>query len=416
MQRSLYAAVSGMRNHQTRMDVIGNNIANVNTTAFKSGRVRFQDILSQTLRGASGPQEDGRGGINPVQVGLGMTVAAIDNNHTQGSLQYTGRSGDLAIDGSGFFIVNDGKADYYTRDGVFSLGPDGYLVNSATGYRLQGWSIDSEGNIDITSLGNIYISEGDRIASATRNVVFAGNLNAGAEDATEHLVSTVVYDSQGNGYEIEITFEKNDTNEWTLSAQLMAEDENPIDLTLSTGSISFNENGNFTNDAGNEYTVTIGSGELANGAAEDLEITLDLSSLTQVAGPMDAIPRYQDGYPSGVLEDFTVGKTGVIVGVYDNGMIKELGMVALAGFANPEGLSKLGGNIYQVSANSGQVSIGEPGQQGLGTIEGSTLEMSNVDLVAEFTDMITTSRAFQANSRVISTSDDMLVEVVNLKR
>ncbi|PKM81947.1 MAG: flagellar hook-basal body protein [Firmicutes bacterium HGW-Firmicutes-13] len=421
MQRSLYAAVSGMRNHQTRMDIIGNNIANVNTTAFKSSRVRFQDILSQTLRGASGPQE-GRGGINPIQVGLGMSIAAIDNNHTQGSLQYTGRSNDLAIEGSGFFIVSDGRANFYTRDGAFSLGPDGLLVNSASGYRLQGWSINSEGVIDTSAApGNINIPlGGNRIARATDNVFFAGNLNASEADSKEYSISTVVYDSQGNEYEIEITFTKNDTNEWGLSVQLIIEDGDPVDLTLSTETINFTPDGNFItlDGSGNpiEYTVTIPSGQLANGAEDDLDINLNFFNLTQVVGPMDALARYQDGYSSGVLDAFTISKTGIISGVYDNGMVKDLGMVALAGFANPEGLSKIAGNMYQVSANSGQPLIGEPGQQGLGTIEASTLEMSNVDLVSEFTDMITTSRAFQANSRVISTSDDMLVEVVNLKR
>lgn len=407
MQRSLYSAVSGMRNHQTKMDVIGNNIANVNTTAFKAGGVLFQDILSQTIRGASGPQ-GGQGGINPMQVGLGMNIATITNNHTQGSLQVTGRSTDLAVQGSGFFMVSDGQSQYYTRDGAFSLGPDGFLVNSASGYRLQGWTYDTSGEVNTTvAPSSLYIPiGGSRIASPSENLYFSGNLNAEQEIGSDVTITTVLFDSLGIEHEVEITYTKDALNTWSWEARYG-------DIVIDGGDISFTDGGNFAGVTSD--VITISAAQLGTGAG-DLSVDLNFSAVTQVSGPMDILARFQDGYPSGVLDAFTISKTGVISGIYSNGMVRSLGVVALAGFTNPGGLSKIAGNLYQPSANSGQALISTPGQQGLGTVEAATLEMSNVDLVNEFTEMITTSRAFQANSRVITTSDDMLAEVVNIKR
>jgi len=409
MQRSLFSGVSGMRNHQTKMDVIGNNISNVNTTAFKGGRARFEDILSQTIRGASGPQE-GRGGINPAQVGLGMNLAAIDNNHTQGSLQSTGRETDLAIEGRGFFLVNDGQQNFYTRDGAFSLSPDGYLVNSASGNYLQGFQMEN-GEIS-DELGNLRIPVGgDRVAGATENVNLQGNLNAIVENDTEFPINVNFYDSLGRGHEATINFEKTGSNTWTWE---FSSDSDYIDeITNDTGTIEFLSTGSIDPDSIGDDPISV---SFNDDDALEMEITLDFSSITQYEGPTDVAATYQDGYPSGVLDSFTIGSDGTINGVYSNGMVQTLGQVALAGFTNPEGLSKAAGNLYQVSANSGQPQVGVPGDQGLGDIQASTLEMSNVDLVAEFTEMITTSRAFQANSRIISTSDEMLTEVVNLKR
>ncbi len=413
MQRSLYSAVSGMRNHQTKMDVIGNNISNVNTTAFKGGSVLFQDILSQTLRGAGGPQ-DNRGGTNPLQVGLGMNIASITNNHTQGSLQATGRSTDLAIQGSGFFMVNDGLSNYYTRDGSFNLGPDGILVQSGTGYRLQGWMADAQGVVDMDGpLGHLHIPIGsDRIASPTTMLQLAGNLHAQWEEGESITITTGVYDSLGVEHEVDIVLTKvaADGNDWTVDLQY-----NEVSyMGEPLPEVTFDPtNGSFAGFTGDSITI---SAEVLNTGAADLVFDLNFSNVTQVSGPMDILARYQDGYPSGVLDSFSVGKTGTITGIYSNGMIRDLGIVSMAAFANPEGLTKMANNLWVPSANSGQALVGQAGEQGLGTIEGSTLEMSNVDLVNEFTEMITTSRAFQANSRVISTSDEMLVEVVNIKR
>ncbi|MCW3488740.1 flagellar hook protein FlgE [Dethiobacter alkaliphilus] len=411
MQRSLFTGVSGLRNHQTKLDVIGNNIANVNTTAFKAGRVRFQDILSQNIRGASAPLM-GRGGINPAQVGLGMSVAAIDTIHNPGSLQNTGRPTDLAIQGDGFFVMSDGVSEFYSRDGAFSLGADGDLVNGANGFKPLGWQADAFGNIDTNApLQSLNIPLGHAVSTrATENMVLSSNLNALAEAGDEHIAEVMIFDSQGGMHLVEMTFTNFGGNTWSWEANRIAEDGTPLELG-GTGEVVFDGHGSFQSTTGDTSLVFTGIDDV-NG----LEIALDFNDMTQVVGTSNAQVRYQDGFPAGELDEFAIGKTGVISGIYTNGLVVELGQIALASFANPEGLTKAAGNMYQVSSNSGQPRVGGAGLEGRGSIETATLEMSNVDLSYEFTEMITTSRGFQANSRVITTSDDMLQEVVNLKR
>jgi flagellar hook protein FlgE len=515
MQRSLFTAISGLNNHQTKLDVIGNNIANVNTTAYKAGRVRFSDILNQTLRGASAPQA-GRGGINPMQVGLGMQIAAIDNNHTQGNLQSTGRELDMAIQGSGFFVVSDGSQYFYTRDGAFSRGSDGFLVNSANGMRVMGWIVGEDGAIDTTlAPTSLNIPLGFRAeANATEHMIFRGNLNAGIQPfsalaetlvdgsaaeneiqriqinnaqggtftltfqgettgpipynasadqmrtvleslptaidpgditvagtpggpwtiefggplantnieqisiQTDNLISQYslemdIYDSLGNVHTMEIQFEKSGVNQWNWDSYLK---DGGNHLGTGSGMITFNPHGGVA--AGQQGTFIldpIPAGSSLVGS-DPIEISLDFSALSQLVGVTDALLQHQDGFPMGILNEFTVGSTGVITGTYSNGMVTSLGQIALGRFENPEGLMKVGGNLYQSTSNSGEVFIGIPGTQGRGIIERSTLEMSNVNIAYEFTEIITTTRAFQANSRVITSSDELLQEVVNLKR
>lgn len=410
MQRSLFTAVTGLRNHQVKMDVLGNNIANVNTTAFKGGRVRFQDILSQNIRGASAPQL-GRGGINPAQVGLGMSIGAIDTIHTQGSLQNTGRATDLAIQGNGFFVMSDGTNRLYSRDGAFSLGADGDLVNAANGFKPLGWPADAAGVINTTApLGPLNIPIGQRVTTrATTNLVFGANLDAATAVSGTHLAEVLVYDSQGGLHTVEVTFTKTAANAWNWLAEWVQPGTPPTRTAAGNGTLTFDTSGNLTASTGGPIAFT------PTGVAP-LSITPDFSDLTQVVGLSNALVRFQDGFPVGELESFTIGKTGVINGVFTNGLVRELGQLALASFPNAEGLLKVAANMFQVSSNSGQPRVGAAGLEGRGIIETATLEMSNVDLSAEFTEMITTSRAFQANSRVITSSDELLQEVVNLKR
>ncbi len=412
MQRSLFTAVTGLRNHQVKMDVLGNNIANVNTTAFKSGRVRFQDILSQNIRGASAPQL-GRGGINPAQVGLGMSIGAIDTIHTQGSLQNTGRATDLAIQGNGFFVMSDGASRLYSRDGAFSLGADGDLVNAANGFKPLGWPADAAGVINTTApLGSLNIPIGQRVTTrATTSLVFGANLDAAAATGAggAHRVEALVYDSQGGLHTVEVTFTRTAANAWNWLAEWIRPGTPPTRTAAGNGTLTFDTSGNLTASTGGSITFT------PTGAAA-LSITPDFKGLTQVVSFSNALVRFQDGFPVGELESFTIGKTGVINGVFTNGLVRELGQLALASFPNAEGLLKVAANMFQVSSNSGQPRVGAAGLEGRGVIETATLEMSNVDLSAEFTEMITTSRAFQANSRVITSSDELLQEVVNLKR
>ena len=295
MLRSLYSGVSGMRSNQTKMDTIGNNIANVNTTAFKAGRTRFQDLFSQTMTNAQAPSADGRGGVNAKQVGLGVTVASIDTVMTPGALQPTGRNLDFAIENEGFFVVSeDPNADMkkFTRDGTFYTDFEGNLVN-ANGDRVLGYAVDDY------STGNLI-----------------------------EPTSTDDYDSL---------------------------------------------------------------------------VTMKIPAMINVGTDVS-------------LESFSIDGTGLISGIYSDGNIYTLGRLAISKFKNPEGLEKLGGNVYRETRNSGPIEIGIANQDGFGTIRQGVVEMSNVDLANEFTEMIITSRAYQANSRTITTSDEMLQELLNLKR
>ena len=308
MLRSLYSGVNGMKGFQTKMDVIANNIANVNTTAYKSSRVRFQDMLSQTMANAQSPSTNGLGGINGKQVGLGVKVGAIDMMMTDGALQPTNRGLDFAIEGEGFFAVSPdstGNTKYYTRDGAFFTDYEGNLVNS-NGERVLGYVINGMTKNPNT---NVY------------NYITPATLN----------------DPDG------------------------------------------------TNDLSKLKPMVIPEKLTVNGATYD-------------------------------LESYSIDGTGNINGVYSDGKSYLLGCIGVVGFKNPEGLEKIGNNNYVASNNSGMPEVGIAGQKGLGVIRQGFLEMSNVDLANEFTEMIIASRAYQANSRSITTSDEMLQELINLKR
>lgn len=310
MLRSLYAGVSGMRNFQTKMDVISNNIANVNTTAFKSGRVRFQDMLSQTIASAQSPTPENLGGVNPQQVGLGVRVGAIDTIMTGGALQPTNRGLDFAIEREGFFIVSEdigGNIKSYTRDGAFYTDYEGNLTN-VSGLRVLGYLPEEENGLPVY-----------RTTDEDSNLLLP-DVNA------DHAVNLNLLQP----------------------------------LTIPEA-------------------ITVDGVELQ-------------------------------------LETFNIDGTGQIIGVYDDGKSYLLGQVGMVVFNNPEGLEKVGNNNYRSSNNSGEPEAGIAGGAGYGVIRQGFVEMSNVDLANEFTEMIITSRAYQANSRSITTSDEMLQELLSLKR
>lgn len=411
MMRSLFAGVSGLRNHQIRMDVIANNIANVNTTGYKMARVTFQDLFYQTLRGASAPQGD-IGGTDPIQVGLGMIIGSINTIHTPGNFQYTGNPTDFAIQGDGFFIVTDGNKKYFTRDGAFSIGLDGSLVNPSTGYKVLGWKANNNGVIDNSMpVEPITIPIGQQMmAKATSQVKVVGNLDAQSEIDTTVNAPTTIYDSLGVAHTLIFTFRKVDTNSWEITARI---DGN--DVTGWTSNMVFNPDGTYNAGSSTINPLNIPA-SLFNPGAADLRINPDFSNMTQLGGDTSISVSYQDGYPKGSLIDFTVSNNGIITGIYSNGLNQVLGQIALANFGNPSGLTRVGSNLFEVSVNSGEPLIGAPNTGSRGSLYIGALEMSNVDLASEFTNMIITQRGFQANSRVITTSDEMLQELVNLKR
>ena len=405
MLRSMFSAVSGLRNHQTSMDVIGHNIANVNTPGFKRSRVTFQEALSQNMRGASRP-EAGRGGTNPMQVGLGMNVGTIDTFHTQGGLQGTGRITDLAIDGEGFFVLRGvGDSHLYTRAGSFGWDGSGMLVNGA-GQIVQGQRFDPITETWEQEITNIRLHGEDQKAPprATEEITFSGNL---AADGDRYIRSITIFDNLGRARDITFTFTKDEEGEqqWTVEAVW----DNLVGSEgKAEGKIIFSASG-LIQESTLETTVGIDG--------FDNELQLDFSAVTQYAAKGESYMELtQDGYPHGDLVEVSIDTGGVVTGVYSNGSSRPLSRLALATFTNPEGLTNLGHTLFGDSNNSGPAQIGLAGQGSLGSISPSSLEMSNVDLAQEFTDMIITQRGFQANSRIITTSDELLQELVNLKR
>lgn len=407
MMRSMFAGVTGLRNHQIKMDVIGNNIANVNTVGYKKSRVTFQEALAQTIRGASAPQ-NARGGTNPMQIGLGMNIGAIDTIHTPSSLETTGNMTDLAIEGDGFFIVTDGQERYYTRAGNFGFDEEGNLVNTSTGYKVMGWQ--NAQSKTPQNISTITIKKGMMMqAKATSKVSFAKNLNAADPENTSYVIPFKIYDSLGNLHNLTITFTKTNTsNTWDFTINV--DPNNNINISNNTGQLQFNENGILNSNNSYQLNITGIPG------ASDITIDLDFSNVTQYARETTVDLSYQDGYAAGTLLGIAIDSSGVITGVFDNGINQELAQIALCNFDNPSGLMKAGKNMYRESANSGVPQIGLAGTGGRGTISPGSLEMSNVDLAEEFTQMIITQRGFQANSRIITASDEMLQDLVNLKR
>lgn len=416
MLRSLLSAVSGLKNHQVRMDVIGNNVSNVNTVAFKAGRATFKEGFSQMLQAATGPT-DTRGGINPIQVGTGMNLGTIDTIFNQGNFETTGVKTDLAIQGSSFFVVAKGNQQLFTRAGNFQLDSDGMLVHPSTGYVVQGrQAIDGEIQDGIV---NIQIPFGQKTAAkASTEMTMAGNLNAEALVGDTASSSLTVYDSLGAKHELEITYTKTAANSWNYAVTCGT-------ATVSaggTGTAVFEADGTLDLDAATPGSAfpDITLAPLTSGGGS-FSVALDagdgtINGLTQFKGNSTPVLRDQDGYPMGDLLDFAIDKTGTITGAFSNGRTVTLGQLVLADFNNPSGLNKTGDNMYTTSENSGNAVLGYSGEASQSTVSAGGLEMSNVDLAAEFTSMIVAQRGFQASGRVITSSDEMLQELVNLKR
>jgi len=410
MLRSLFSGISGLRAHQQMMDVTSNNIANVNTVGFKSSQVVFQDTLSQMMRAAGAPQE-GQGGTNPAQVGLGVRLGAINTSFVQGSAQTTGRATDVMISGDGFFVVNSVDEQLYTRAGAFNFDAEGKLV-TPTGAAVQGWpAVNGQVNTN-APIGEIRLPMGTLIApNATRQMVIAGNLPADAPVATTIPRSIKTYDVQGNVVTVTTTFEKT-VGGWTVD---VTDGTTPLAAPLA---LTFQANGQISLPT---YTDANGDTKIGliydpDGAGADPGIEVDLAGLTEYTGNTTVSPLSQNGSPAATLQSFSINPDGQLVGVFSNGNKQTVAQLALANFNNPPGLEKVGDSLYRFTVNSGLAQVGVAGTVGLGTLQSGAVEMSNVDLAQEFTNLIVAQRGFQANSKVISTSDDVLQELVNLKR
>lgn len=414
------------------MNVIGNNLANVNTTAFKSTQMTFQDMMSQTLRGASAPNGT-LGGTDPIQLGLGVSVAATNTNEGQGSLNATGQPTDLAIQGNGYFVVSNGSGNNYTRDGSFSLDSQGNLVQGSTGNRVLGWSADSAGNINssqpITPSSSLQIPLGSLNAvQQTTSVSYAGNLNASASPTDTWTTQVAIYDSLGAQHTITLELSNPSspppaapappagaTSSWQWTAfNGSSTSGTVIGSSASAGNslLYFNGGGQPVSSlpAGSLNTATLP----ASGGAPSFPVTFDFSQLSQLSAPSSVSAKNQNGFPPGSLQGFSVGQDGLITGLFTNGLTRNLGQVAMANFPNPGGLSNIGDNLYQATNNSGIPIIGQPNTSGLGSVNSGFLEQSNVDISSEFTNLIVTQRGFEANTKIVTTVNTMLQDVINM--
>jgi flagellar hook protein FlgE len=386
MLRSLYSGISGLRAHQQMMDVTGNNIANVNTTGFKTSQTTFQDTLSQMVKSAGAPQGTA-GGVNPAQIGLGVKLASISTNFGQGAAQTTGKASDLMIQGDGFFIVKSGGESLYTRAGNFSFDANGSLTNP-NGQIVQGWpAVDGEVN-PAGDPQNIVLPIGATLApEPTDSITFTGNLSNEAQIGDIKEITTSVYDEFGAASTLVMSLTKTAGDTWQMSLP-----------DGSTADIVFDPTGKTTG------TVSAGA------------FTFDVAALTQYSGTSEAKVSNHNGSAAGSLTSFTISQSGQIIGVFSSGLKETLGQVALANFNNVNGLEKIGDSMFRTTVNSGIAQVGTAGTSGLGLMTSGLLEMSNVDLAQEFTNLVIAQRGFQANSRIITTSDEILQELVNLKR
>ncbi|WP_202708782.1 flagellar hook protein FlgE [Sporosalibacterium faouarense] len=465
MMRSMYSGVSGLRVHQTKMDVIGNNIANVNTIGYKKSQASFQEAFSQVVSGGSAPS-GGSGGTNPQQIGLGLKLGAIQTIHTKGATQRTDNPTDLMIDGDGFFMVsNDPNAEerYFTRAGNFGFDVEGNLVTKG-GYKVLGTYIGDSDYADYLDVDSTKDLDGIKVSKAipsppvaSTKIDVSGNLDSripfyqddtdddGTVDETnndgKYTTDVYVKDSLGNSYKVAIEFEHmdnsvsgNGVNEWTVGIkEIRGVSNNKIypasgNWEFNTGSnpqITFDASGKITGDPKfdldlSDLATNLGVDFGPSGSTND-NIEIDLTKLTQFgnessAKGVDVGLDGDTGKSSGSVTEFTINETGQVIASFDNGIKMALWQIKLANFDNPAGLVKSGSNFFEKTPNSGEPQLGTAGSNGLGAITPGALEMSNVDLSMEFTEMISTQRGFQANSRIITTTDEMLQELANMKR
>lgn len=452
MMRSLYSGVAGLKTHQTRMDVIGNNIANVNTTAYKSQSMTFSDLMYQTTQAASGANPTtGVGGTNARQIGLGAKTSAIKTAiTTQGASQTTNDPFDIMITGDSFFIVNNGQNNYFTRDGSFYVDGAGNLAMTSTGYNVMGWQVDpndaSAIKQDTVSALRVMTTENMTYPpEATKSARISGiidkndtNVNATAGK----IMNLEFYDNQGYKYTAKLSVHSTTTEgQFTVQLDDILDSKGKTVLADKSKASLQQNNTNITAPVVLEFNTTNGSFKNVGTAGKTestltlhfdtgtfpsfSDITIDFSNCSNLNnnGSSTVSPIRGDakgngaGRKVGEMSGIDIQKDGMIYANYDNGCSRLLGQIAVATFANASGLAKEGDNLYSATQNSGDFDgIGTDITTGGGYMNTGVLEMSNVDLSSEFTEMITTQRGFQANSRIITVSDTLLEELTNLKR
>jgi len=414
---SLAAADSGISTMQTEIDTIGNNVANADSDGYQETDVDFSDILTQQLTPGSGSSSD-LASTDPSAIGAGAQVASMQTNFNQGAIVQTGVPTDAAIQGSGFFVVNQGGNTYYTRAGSFQLDVNGTLSTAAGGI-VQGWA----GTSSTTGpTGAITIPSSMTIApQETANVTMGGNIPSGG---TAFTTTATIYDAQGNEVPVTMTYTPTTTaNQWTMQASV-----NGSNLFSSGVTLTFDSNGNLASyavDGGATQKVTTSASSIATTQALPTGFNWNEKAIDfdfPAPGSSDAVTQYttdqtvgattQDGYTQGSLQSWSIGQTGVITGTFTNGQSQKLGTIALANFSNPGGLENMGDLQYQTTAASGQAQVGLPGSSGRGTLLGGALEQSNVDLANQLTSLIEAQTDYESDTKVVSSTETALQALV----
>lgn len=415
MSRLFSTAISSMSTHALGIDIHANNIANLNTTGFKSSRADFKTLFSQNLRPARAAT-GGLSGLDPQAVGAGVRLGNTATQFAQGSLQNTGENLDLAILGRGFFMLKDPEGnDFYTRDGALTLDANGQLSHASSGLAVQGLLVDPTTN-SIPESGvptAISIPPGLTLnAKATESAHVAGNVDADTAVGGATTMEYRYHDSFGVDHLMTVTFTRAAaSNTWTWSA---AVGSGPT--VVGTGSIVFNSVGDVASGGTGTTNVTLAAGGITSGATDPQAITLDFNSMTQFSSASEVEVTNQDGFPPGFLTDVVTDDIGRISAVFSNGQTRPIAQLAVVNFANIHGLNRKSDNLFQQSANSGSPQVVQAGSSGVGSIQSQALERSNTDLAHELTQMIILQRGYQAATRMVSTADEMLQDALSLKR
>lgn len=419
---AFYSGLSGLATNANALNVIGNNLSNLNTVGYKGSTATFRDIFSTTLGGVAT-----QGNGNPIQFGLGVQINSVSQDFSQSSFQSTGNALDMAIQGAGFFVLRPtGGGQTFSRAGNFTRDSNGYLV-SASGANVMGWNRDPVTGVVNTSttIAPIQITAGTTASAfATQNIRLGVNLNSSSLQpaATPDLTSPIqVYDSQGNLQNLIVTYTHTGSNTWSYTVTGPA---GATPTPIATGTLGFSASGTLATINGNPATfannptLNINWNNGTNPSAISFNIVNSdgSSNFTQFSSPSSTSSSFQDGYGAGTLKDLSVDQNGVISGTFSNGQVIQLAQVALATFNNNNGLIQQGNNQWGQSLASGSPTIGLANNGGRGGVLGANLELSNVDVASEFTKLILSQRGYQANGKIVTTTDQLLQETLNLKQ
>lgn len=401
--------LTGLQADSIALSTIGNDLANLNTTAFKNQTVHFADMFYQSV-GTSGSNA-------PLQVGIGTRVASINSDFSQGNLATTGNPTDMALNGGGFFVVSQQGTNQLTRTGNFQLSALGNLITSE-GYGVQGYpAVNGAINLNAPLQTLNVPTAKTQLAHATTQFSFTTSLNSGATVGTSFTSSTGMYDSLGQEHNVNVVFTKTAPNQWSYNIALPPGEASGSAGT--TGTLTFNANGTLAAPTGAVSGVQFTG--LTN-SANDIALDWSLydangnSLVTQAASASTTNASFQDGYASGTYKSFAVDASGTMTATFTNGGTEVLGQIAIATVSNPEALSRDGSNLYSIDSASGALDVGVANTGGRGSIAGSALEQSNVDISTEFANLIVAQRAFEANSKTVTAFDTVTQDTINMIR